>query len=55
MTKVKNIEVIRDFKIKFNDGFESVVNFKPYIGKGISKALLNQSYFKRVKKEVAGV
>lgn len=56
MTKVRNIEILKNYniKIEFNDGFKSIINFKPYIGKGISKPLLNKNYFKKVKKESGG-
>lgn len=40
--------------IKFSDGIEKEVGFQPFIGKGISKELLDHEFFKKVKIENGG-
>ena len=51
--KIKNIEILPNYNLKiiFGDGFTKVFDVKPYIKDGISKELLDESFFKKVKVE----
>lgn len=40
--------------IEFADGFRKVINVRPFIGKGISAALADESYFRQVALEDGG-
>ena len=40
--------------MKFKDGVEKVINFRPFIGKGISKDLENPQYFDKATIESGG-
>ena len=40
--------------IKFSDGKEKVINFRPFIGKGFTKELLDPENFKKVSLEPGG-
>jgi hypothetical protein len=54
---MKNMETIIDVIpldnfnvwIRFSDNFDAIVNIKPYISTGISKKLMDDDFFKRVK------
>lgn len=56
MNEVVNIKVLDNFQIwiKFNDGIEKIVNFKKFIGKGITKDLLKYENFRKVTIEPGG-
>jgi len=56
MNEVINIKVLDDFQIwiKFNDGIEKIVNFKKFIGKGITKDLMKYENFRKVTIEPGG-
>ncbi|HKL40499.1 MAG TPA: DUF2442 domain-containing protein [Cryomorphaceae bacterium] len=56
MNEVVEIKVLQDFRIeiKFNDGELKTVNFKPFLGKGFTKELLNFEKFKQVYIEPGG-
>lgn len=43
-----------DNPIKFNDGNEKVINFRPFIGEGFTKELLDYAKFKQVFIEPGG-
>lgn len=56
MNAVKEFKLVGDYRIwiKFEDGFESTVNIKPLLGKGISAQLLPSISFKKVSIESGG-
>jgi hypothetical protein len=56
MNEVVNLKVLDDFQIwlKFNDGTEKVINFRKFIGNGISKDLLDYENFIKVTIEPGG-
>ena len=56
MNKIIEIKVLEDFMIwmKFNDGSSKTIDFKPFIGKGISAELSNKQYFNKVSIESGG-
>ncbi len=56
MNEVLKIKVLDNFQIwiKFNDGSEKVINFKRFLGKGITKELLDYENFKKVTIEPGG-
>lgn len=56
MNEVLKIEVLDNFQIwmKFTDGSEKVINFKKFLGKGITKELLDYDNFKKVAIEPGG-
>ena len=56
MDFAKEFKLIGDFRIwiKFNDGFETTINIKPLLGKGISTQLLPAIAFKKVSIESGG-
>jgi len=56
MNKIIKINLIGDFKIQmdFNDGSSKTIDFKQFLGKGISKELLEPSYFSKVEIESGG-
>ncbi len=41
-------------EIQFADGLRKVINIQPFIGKGISAALKDESYFRQVTLEDGG-
>lgn len=47
MNEVVEFEVLSNYHIwlKFQDGFEKVVNIKPFIGKGFTAELLEENNF----------
>jgi hypothetical protein len=56
MNEVSEIKVLENFQIwiKFRDGIEKIVNFKKFLGKGITKELLNYDNFRKVAIEPGG-
>lgn len=56
MNKVVNLEIKNNYhiKIKFNDGFEAEIDLKPFLGKGITKELLEKQNFKTLSIEAGG-
>lgn len=56
MHSIKEYKLEGDFRIwlKFDDGFESVVDIKPLLGKGIASELLLQNSFTKVSIESGG-
>lgn len=56
MNKIVEIEVLNNYYIwiKFQDGFEKIVNLKPFLGKGFTAELLNYDTFKKVQIESGG-
>ena len=56
MNEVSKIKVLDDFQIwmEFKDGTEKVINFKRFLGKGITVELLNYENFKKVTIEPGG-
>jgi len=56
MNEVSKIKVLDNFQIwlKFKDGTEKVINFKRFMGKGITVELLNYENFKKVTIEPGG-
>ncbi len=56
MHEVINIKDLGNYHlwIKFKDGQEKVINFRPFIGKGFTKELLDPESFKGVTIEPGG-
>jgi len=56
MNEVSKIKVLDNFQIwlKFKDGTEKVINFRRFLGKGITVELLNYENFKKVTIEPGG-
>jgi len=56
MNEVTSIKVLNDYQIwiKFKDGIEKIVNFRKFLGKGITKELLEYKNFKKVTIEPGG-
>ncbi len=56
MHAVKNFNLIGDFKIwlQFEDGFESIVNIKSLLGKGITVDLMDPLVFNKVSIDSGG-
>jgi hypothetical protein len=56
MNELIEIKVLDDFNIwlKFNDGKEKIVNFRPFIGEGFTSELLVYDNFKKVSIDSAG-
>lgn len=54
--KIKEVNVLNNFGIKviFEDGLEKTIYLKDRIGKGVSKPLLEQEYFKKVNIDSSG-
>ena len=50
MNQVTELKVLEDYRIwlKFNDGVEKVINFRPFLGKGFTAELLEYEKFKQV-------
>jgi hypothetical protein len=51
METIIDVKPLDNFKvwIRFSDNFDAIVNIKPYISTGISKKLMDDDFFKRVK------
>jgi len=56
MHKVISVESLSDYRIalQFEDGLQKIVNIKPFIGKGISTALEDETFFRQVAIESGG-
>ena len=56
MDKVISVNVLENYllEIEFSDGFRKVIDIHPFIGKGISSALKDEAYFRRVGLEDGG-
>lgn len=56
MFEVIDLKVLPNYHIhlKFNDGEEKVIDFRPFIGKGVSAELLDPEKFSRVFIEPGG-
>jgi hypothetical protein len=56
MDRVKDLKVLQDYKIwlKFEDGEEKTINFRPFLTKGFSTDLLDYDKFSRVFIEQGG-
>ncbi len=56
MDKVVSVKPLENslLEIEFADGFCKVINIRPFIGKGISAALNDESYFRQVMLEDGG-
>jgi len=56
MNEIVDIKILKDYHvwIRFADGFEKVVNLRPFIGNGISEELLYEESFKRIFIEPGG-
>ena len=56
MNEIIEFEILSNYHIwlKFQDGFEKVVNIKPLIGKGFTKELLEDNNFSKVTIEPGG-
>ncbi len=57
MHKVISVTALPEYKLKlvFSDDVVKIVDLKPYIGKGISEALINEDYFQKVALESGGL
>lgn len=56
MNEVVSIKVLEDFQIwmLFNDGVEKTIDFRKFLGKGITRDLLEYDNFKKVTIEPGG-
>ncbi|WP_162055380.1 DUF2442 domain-containing protein [Pontibacter pamirensis] len=56
MNEIVEFETLSNYRIwlKFQDGYEKVVNIKPLIGKGFTKELLDYNNFNNVTIESGG-
>ncbi|WP_114779501.1 DUF2442 domain-containing protein [Botryobacter ruber] len=56
MNEIIEFEVLSNYHIwlKFQDGYEKIVNIKPLIGKGFTKELLEANNFNKVIIEPGG-
>ena len=56
MNRITKIKTLDNFSIwiKFNDGITKTIDFRPFIGQGISKELMDENYFKQVSIESGG-
>ena len=56
MTEVIEIRALENYHIwmRFSDNTEKTINFRPYIGRGFTKNLLDYDNFKTVKIEPGG-
>jgi len=56
MNEIVEFEILGNYHIwlKFQDGYEKVVNIRPLIGKGFTKELLDNNNFNRVTIESGG-
>ena len=56
MNELVEFEILSDYRIwlKFQDGYEKVVNIRPLIGQGFTKELLDHTNFNRVIIESGG-
>jgi hypothetical protein len=56
MHKIIALEPLPDYMLRlvFADGSEKIVDLSPFIGSGLSAALKDEAYFRRVKIESGG-
>lgn len=56
MNEVKEVQILGDYRvwIRFQDGFEKVIDLQPFIGKGFTAELLNPDKFRQVFIEEGG-
>lgn len=56
MERVISVKPLENYmmEIEFADGFHKVIDIQPFIGKGLSAALKDESYFHRVELEDGG-
>jgi hypothetical protein len=56
MNRIIRIKLLGGYKIEihFNDGSVKIVNFRHFIGKGISQELLDENYFSKAEIENGG-
>jgi hypothetical protein len=56
MKQVIEIKILNDYHLwlKFSDDTEKVINFRPFLGKGFIKELLDDENFKKVDIEPGG-
>jgi hypothetical protein len=56
MNAIVEIKVLDNFQIwiKFSDGFEKVVNIRQFLGKGITRELLDYDNFTKASLEPGG-
>jgi hypothetical protein len=56
MDRVTSVKPLENYllEIEFADGFRKVIDIQPFIGKGISAALRDETYFRQVKLEDGG-
>ncbi len=56
MNGVKEYKVLNDYQIwlRFEDGYQGIVNVKPFLGKGIALELLDPYEFSKVNIESGG-
>jgi hypothetical protein len=56
MDKVISVKALENYllEIEFADGFRKVIDVRPFIGKGVSAVLKDESYFRKVSLEDGG-
>ncbi|MCD4745520.1 MAG: DUF2442 domain-containing protein [Bacteroidales bacterium] len=56
MNKVVEIKILDNYIVwlKFEDGFNSQIDLRPFLGKGIAKELLEEDKFKTLDLEEGG-
>jgi hypothetical protein len=56
MNEITEFEILDNYHVwlKFQDGYEKVVNIRPLIGNGFTKELLDENNFKKVRIESGG-
>lgn len=56
MNEVVDLRVLQDYRIwlRFKDGEEKIINFRPFIGKGFTAELLDKEKFQKAFIEPGG-
>ena len=56
MNKIIAIKLLENYKVwlKFDDGFDTQINLKPFLGKGMTKDLLEKDKFNTLRIEAGG-
>jgi hypothetical protein len=56
MDRVISVKPLENYllEIEFEDGLHKVIDIRPFIGKGISAALTDETYFRQVALEDGG-
>ena len=56
MERVLSVKPLIDYMLEltFADGYQKIVDIRPFIGEGISAALLDKVYFQEVRIESGG-